>query len=94
MNMKINGNVSYSATDGEIYEMEAYLPEKGLYVIVQVCDPYWSYAVSHQSMEVYSRDIVECFDDANEAAESEYADIYSMLMDMIDVMKFAKIAQK
>lgn len=94
MKVKINGNVSYSAMDGEIYEMEAYIPEKGVYVIVQGCDPDWSYAVSHQSMEVYEGDTIECFEEANEAAGSEYADIYRMLKGMIDVMKFAKIAKK
>ncbi|MCR5294408.1 MAG: hypothetical protein K6E30_04415 [Lachnospiraceae bacterium] len=50
--------------------------------------------MSHQSFEVYEGDTVECFEEASEAVESEYADIYRTLKGMIDVMKFTKIAQK
>ena len=87
--MKISGEVKYYPMDGDVYVLETYLPEKEVYVAVHNCDDEWSYEVSDQSVSVYDRKIIECYEDVGEFGGSEYADTMKMLRGMINVMRLA-----
>ena len=89
MYMKLNGESRFYPMDGQIYQLEAYLPEKEVYVSVQVCDDEWCFAVSGQSMEVYGRETSECYEHSEEYAESAYEDVFRTLKGMVNVMRLA-----
>lgn len=88
MDMKFSGSIELSGHDGYGYVMEAYLPEKDVYVCVEHCYDDWSYSVNEKPRDVYPNVMTEVWGD-EDYKESEYAEVYEMLRGMICVMELA-----
>lgn len=89
MDMKITGGIEYTAHDGDMFDLEAYLPDDEVYVCVQHCYNDWGYSVSGKSKDVFPRTIMESYEKPTEYEESEYAEVFKMLRAMICVMELA-----
>lgn len=88
MEMKIiNGGIGYSAHDGDLYELEAYLPDEEVYVFVHHCYNDWGYGVKDKPGD--DGKILECYHDEAEIRGSEYEDALRLLGMMVRVMEMA-----
>lgn len=89
MDMKITGGIEYSAHDGDLYELEAYLPDEEVYVGVQHYYHEWRYCVTDKSTKESSYNVFESYDSEKDVIGSEHEDTFKTLEMMIRVMEMA-----